>query len=208
MPRLLKTEQSQHHLGFERYCALGEKRTYAQVASEMGVDPTTVKLWARSFNWQERVHARDLELARQIADKTLKTGLDDRARRRKLIDLALAKLFRAIAEDRVKYQISDLERIVRLVEEWDASGKWSGKPPRFDPHEIVEYLTSLCAADLIAAYRIMRAQLVEVYPDYPGYTERRLPAPAEAVRGESNCATLGVLDAAMATVALDRPEDA
>ncbi len=202
MPRLLKTEQSQHRLGFEHYCALGEKRTYAQVATEMGVDHTTVKLWARSFNWRERVQTRDLELARQIADKTLKTGLDDRARRRKLIDLALAKLFRAIAEDRVKYQISDLERIVRLLEEWDASDGWSGNPPRFDATEIVRYLLSLCGADLVAAYRILREQLKAEYPEF---TEERLPWAAEAIGGESRCTTLGVIDAALATRGYERP---
>ena len=202
MPRLLKTEQSQHRLGFEHYCALGEKRTYAQVATEMGVDHTTVKLWARSFNWQERVHARDLDLARQIADKTLKTGLDDRARRRKLIDLALAKLFRAIAEDRVKYQISDLERIVRLLEEWDAFE--AGRPPRFDAQEIVKYLLSLCGSDLVAAYRILREQLKAEYPEF---TEERLPWAAEAIAGESRCTTLGGIDAALATRGYERPRE-
>ena len=40
---------------FEHYYGLGEQRSYERVATELGVAPSTVKLWARSFGWRERL---------------------------------------------------------------------------------------------------------------------------------------------------------
>lgn len=148
MPRLLKTEQPHHQKAFERYNALGERRTYTQLASALDVDISTIKLWGRSFDWQGRIRSRDLEEARQTADQTSNAHVDDRRRRRKLIDLALFKIAKAIAEDKVRYQASDLERIIGLMEKLDAAPMWTNGAPRNDPHEIVEYLRSLLTCNL------------------------------------------------------------
>ena len=61
MPRLLKTEQPHHRKAFERYYALGDQRTYARLAAEIGVDVSTLKLWGRSFGWSQRIGERDAE---------------------------------------------------------------------------------------------------------------------------------------------------
>jgi len=193
MSRLLKTELPHHLQAFERYYALGERRTYAAIAAEMSVDATTVKLWGRSFRWQERIHARDLEVARKLADHTLRTNVDDRGRRRKLIDLALMKIAKAIAEDKVRYQAADLERILHLLEYWEHSSPESGIKPNATPEEIVAYLRSLMTSTLNQAYQILRAELAQQFPEY---TARRLPLES-LDPGESNRSPLAVLEAAM-----------
>lgn len=195
MPRLLKTEQPHHQKAFERYNALGERRTYTQLASALDVDVSTIKLWGRSFDWQGRIRSRDLEEARQTADQTSNAHVDDRRRRRKLIDLALFKIAKAIAEDKVRYQASDLERIIGLMEKLDAAPMWTNGAPRNDPHEIVEYLRSLLTCNLEKAYHIIKDQLDR---DFPGFSERRLPAVSETSFRGSKCSTLEVLEVARA----------
>ena len=74
----LQTEQERHRKAFELYCALGERRTYRQLAAQLGVSVSTVKLWSRSFNWQGRIRERDAETARRVADQTLQTQVNER----------------------------------------------------------------------------------------------------------------------------------
>ena len=190
MARLLKTEQPQHVKAFEEYYALGPKRSYAKLAPVLDVDKATIKLWGRSFAWQGRIRAREIAEARETADVTINTHVNDRQRRRKLIDLALFKIAKAIAEDKVKYQASDLERIMRLMEEWDAATNWTDGGPKNDPHEIVEYLRSLLTSNLEEAFTIIKDKLDE---EFPGYTERRLPVVSGESFRDSNMATLEVL---------------
>jgi Asp-tRNA(Asn)/Glu-tRNA(Gln) amidotransferase C subunit len=193
MSRLLRTEQPHQLQAFERYFALGEKRTHAAVAREMDVGLAIVKLWARSFSWRDRVHGRELELARQIADKSLKAAVDNKTKRRKILELALAKLARAIAEDKVKYQASDLERIYRLLEELERVDG-SAAPPLEDPQAIVEYLRSILTTYLEEAYCIIRE---DVRRDYPKAADDLIPEPSDVIWRDSKCSTLGVLGAAL-----------
>jgi hypothetical protein len=63
--RLLAKERAHHARAFEHYYGLGEQRSYDRVAAEFSVAASTVKLWARSFGWQDRVKERDLVVARE-----------------------------------------------------------------------------------------------------------------------------------------------
>jgi hypothetical protein len=51
---------------------------------------------------------------RQIADRTLQTTISDQERYHKIVRMAVTKLAKAIAEDRVKLQAADLDRLIRL----------------------------------------------------------------------------------------------
>ena len=59
MSRLLKAEQPHHLRAFEFYNALGDKRSFALVAAEMGINVNTAKLWSRSFDWKRRIAERE-----------------------------------------------------------------------------------------------------------------------------------------------------
>ena len=66
-------EQPRHIKAFEYYVSL-DKRSYPQVAEKFTVSHTSVKKWAKAFNWQERLIDRcknnAATLARKIDEKT------------------------------------------------------------------------------------------------------------------------------------------
>ena len=110
----LQTEREHQQKAFEIYYALGAKRTYKEVARQMEVSPSTIKLWSNSFSWRKRIGERDAEVARRVADRTLETNADLLARDQKIVHMALIKLAKGIANGTVKMQLGDLDRLVRL----------------------------------------------------------------------------------------------
>ncbi|HEX5133442.1 MAG TPA: hypothetical protein VFX92_13285 [Candidatus Krumholzibacteria bacterium] len=112
--RLLAKEQPHHVRAFEHYYALGEQRSYGRVAVEFSVATSTVKLWARSFGWQERARERDLEIAREVADRTVTGEVDRRERSLQIVHMALVQLAKAIAEGAIRMTLSDLDKLIRL----------------------------------------------------------------------------------------------
>ena len=94
--RLLAKEQPHHERAFEHYFALGERRSYERVAAEFSVGSSTVKLWARSFNWQERMRERDLEIARNVAGRTMSDEVMRRERSLQIVHMAMVQLAKAM----------------------------------------------------------------------------------------------------------------
>jgi transposase len=109
-------EQENHKKAFEFYYGLGEGRSYRLVAEEFGVSLATVKVWGKSFTWKDRVRDRDANAARAMADDNLKSSAEKTARNRKIVEMGLIQVAKAIAEGKVKPTISDLDRLVRLEE--------------------------------------------------------------------------------------------
>jgi transposase len=115
----IKAEQEHHKRAFEAYYALGAKRTYEKVAVELGVSASTVKLWSRSFSWSTRIAERDATAARQIADQSLQSTVDELGRNKKIVQMALVRLAKAIANGQIKMQMGDLDRLIRLQSHLD-----------------------------------------------------------------------------------------
>ena len=112
--RLLAQEQPHHLRAFEHYYGLGEQRTYERVAGEFFVASSTVKLWARSFGWQSRIRERDLEIARDVAGRTLNDEVTRRERSLQIVHMAMVQLAKAIAEGDMRMTLSDLDKLIRL----------------------------------------------------------------------------------------------
>jgi transposase len=110
----LAHEQEHQKKAFEYYAALGEKRSFTQVAEQVGVSLSTVKLWSRSFGWLQRIRERDAEIARRMADRTLQANFDEQDRNKKIVRMALVRLAKAISEGKIKMKLSDLDRMIRL----------------------------------------------------------------------------------------------
>jgi hypothetical protein len=101
---------------FELYWSLGRKRTYRRVAAQLGVSVSTIKSWSRQNNWKQQIAERAVQEARQLADSA-ETGPDpDNVRNLKITRVALMKVAKAIAEGRVRIQMGDLDRLVKLEE--------------------------------------------------------------------------------------------
>lgn len=56
---LITKETQRHSTAFAYYLQLGGKRSYPQVARQFSVSVTSVKKWAQSFNWEQRVQQVD-----------------------------------------------------------------------------------------------------------------------------------------------------
>jgi hypothetical protein len=112
--RLLAKEQPHHLRAFEHYYGLGEQRSYERVAAEFSVAASTVKLWARSFGWQDRLRERDLEIARDVAGRAMSDEVTRRERSLQIVHMALVQLAKAIAEGDLRMTLSDLDKLIRL----------------------------------------------------------------------------------------------
>ncbi len=112
--RTLVREQPHHEKAFEYYYALGEKRSYEKVATEFNVSHSTVKLWGKSLRWKERLRERDLQVAREVAGRTLADEVSHRERNLQIVHMALVQLAKAVADGQVKMALGDLDRLIRL----------------------------------------------------------------------------------------------
>jgi len=72
-------ETLRHREAFEYYYSLGDKRSYPQVALKFTVSKTSLKKWAKAFNWKERVGLRDIENAKSLEKKTNQTVVNTKA---------------------------------------------------------------------------------------------------------------------------------
>jgi transposase len=109
-----KRETPRQERAFEVYYGLGYGRSYESVARKLGVSVSTTKLWGRTFEWQRRVRERDLDVARTVADRTIKGETEHKDRQLQIVHMALLQVAKAVAEGKVKANISDLDRLIRL----------------------------------------------------------------------------------------------
>ena len=112
--RLLAKEQPRQEQAFEFYCSLGERRNYAKVAAEFSVSLSSVKLWARSFRWKQRVKDREIQIAREMASRTISDEVNHRERNLRIVQMSLVRLAKAIVDGEVRMTLSDLDRLIRL----------------------------------------------------------------------------------------------
>lgn len=110
-----KTENLEQKEAFEYYYSLGQGRSIPPVAKKFGKSNRTVYEWSRKFNWQERVEQRDIEIGRRLEEKTIDTVVNEKARYRKIIKLAIAEFVKNLQAGKVKADnIMDLERLIKL----------------------------------------------------------------------------------------------
>jgi hypothetical protein len=146
-PRTLPVEQEHHRKAFELYTSQGHGRSYERVAEALSVSVASIKQWGRTFDWRRRLQERELETARQIADRTLQATITDQERYHKIVRMAVTTLAKAIAEDRVKLQAADLDRLIRLEDYLSQArgGGAFGAVPTVE--ELLNALERLCSAD-------------------------------------------------------------
>ena len=137
----LQTEQDHHRKAFEHYAHQVGRRSYQKTAAAMGVSPSAVKLWANSFDWRGRLHETEAQAARQVAEKALQTPVAETLRQRKIVQMALVRLAKAIADGRVKMQMGDLDRLIRLLSPLDETRPKA--PGEYTAAEIIEIIRAI-----------------------------------------------------------------
>lgn len=108
-------ETLKHKEAFEYYYGLGDQRSYPAVARKFTVSVTSIKKWAKAFNWQERVEQRDIENARRLEEKTNETVVATKATYRKIIKAAIGRWVKRFQGGEIDVEsVWDLERLVKL----------------------------------------------------------------------------------------------
>ena len=102
-------ESLRHREAFEYYYSLGVGRSIPQVALEYSVSVAGAKKWSKSFNWQERVVQRDIELSKGLEKKTNTTILNEKANYRRIIKETIAKMGEITVNN-----AKDLDALVKL----------------------------------------------------------------------------------------------
>ena len=96
-------QERRHHIeAFDEYYAMGDKRSLTLLASDCGVTAKTCKEWSRTFNWQERIHQRDIENGKKLQAKTDRVIVNTKADYRRDVRLALQPIKAAINKVIVK----------------------------------------------------------------------------------------------------------
>ena len=176
----LKEESPRHLQAFEVYYGLGAKRTYRDAAKQLGLSASALKLMARSFAWSARIAEREATVARQAADQVIQSAISDSARKRRIVDMALVKVAKAINADKVKVQVADLDRLLRLQHFLDG-GKAElslemlrGKPVLEVFEFFMEWYRNIPADERQVFIEVMRKRKENRFDNY-----RSLPPPAD-----------------------------
>lgn len=169
-------EQEHHKKAFELYYSLGDRRSYKQLADKLGVSPSTIKLWSGMFHWRQRTRERDADVARRLADQTQQSHADERGRNRKIVHLALMRLAKGIADGKVRMQLGDLDRLIRLQSFLDDPPPKPGELK--SPEDIAEFMMSIFhPLDSDARHKVIR--IIEDYSRSEGPDGKPLPGASQ-----------------------------
>lgn len=112
-----RIEKLEHLKAFECWLALGDERTYKKVAEKCHVSHQSVYNWAHSFNWEERLKARQAELAKKLAVDSDKQLLEYRRKNIKRLRETLELYDKKLAEGKVDVtSIPDILKVIELQE--------------------------------------------------------------------------------------------
>jgi hypothetical protein len=123
----------------------------------MGVSLSSVKAWAQKGRWRARLREREADAARQLADRSLKAGVTETERNLKIVRAALLTLAKGIHEGRIKGQMADVDRLIRLEEHLRGTDGKGGRltakhlentPPVEVGRLFSEWMTALSDRDL------------------------------------------------------------
>jgi hypothetical protein len=178
-PELLQTERDHQKRAFELYYSLGTRRSYRQIAEQLHVSLSTVKLWSRSFYWRNRVAERDAEAARQIVDRPPPASSGSVEQNTKIVRMAMVRLAKAIADGRVRMTMADLDRLIKLDRYLNG-----------DPASALDYVDGMgscrdVAGRLLAIFATYRTEMEErTDPPHSPNGSKKLPESApETVPG-------------------------
>ncbi len=116
-------EKQKHREAFELYFAMGPGRSLTRLAAKLGVSESTVKMWSRVFRWAERIEERGRQAAASLVKQAGDTAEDELAKDKQIVRLGLAHVTKSLVEGRLKGNVSDIERMIRLKRELDADGR-------------------------------------------------------------------------------------
>lgn len=116
-------ERERHRLIFEKYAAQGAGRSLARLSKEEGIPLSTLKAWSRDLRWGDRLEQRAKAVAETVAKTSVQSEADEQVQDQQVVRLALFKVAKAVAEDRIRPTLGDLDRMLRLKRELAEAGR-------------------------------------------------------------------------------------
>ena len=125
--KILKEETLLHQQAFDFYYALGADRNLTQAGQKFEVRKSTAGLWSKSFDWQDRIKLRDIEISKKLQQKTDTTIISTKANYRKIIQVSNTvrsynyfrkKKYEPIKELRKYIKAPLINRIFRKDKKW------------------------------------------------------------------------------------------
>ena len=110
-----KEETFEMKNAFEVYYMMGKNRSLNKTAKETGCSTTSVKRWASTFNWQQRILDRDNELAEKLRERNDNLLVNSKAFYRSAIYKLTQRFIEDVEAGRIRIKgIKDFEMIARL----------------------------------------------------------------------------------------------
>ena len=116
-------EFQRHHDAFELYLSYiqsnkTKSESIIRVASEYNVANSTIWRWHKEFNWDERAHLRNIEINKQVENKTNTTIANNKAKYLTFIHKLLDDWKKKVDKGEVPVEItspSDVDKIIKLA---------------------------------------------------------------------------------------------
>jgi DNA anti-recombination protein RmuC len=112
---MLKKESQRHSTAFAYYLQLGGQRSYPQVARQFSVSVTSVKKWARSFDWERRVNEADVQANAMQDELARKSYMQTTEDFKHLKEEMFNELRRRLDEEGKRLSIMELIQMLRVV---------------------------------------------------------------------------------------------
>jgi hypothetical protein len=109
----IKTETLEMREMFEYYYTMGAERSFQKVGDKYKVSQTSIKRYAKSFNWTTRVEQRDLTNSAELERRTNEVVVNSKARYREIIKDLTDDFARRVTAGSIK--INSVKAFVELV---------------------------------------------------------------------------------------------
>jgi len=116
-------EGFEQKMGFESYYKLGEKRSLAKAAADLGRSVKTVENWAVQFRWTARVRERERMAAEYLLmQKSAEEESKTKEKHLTLIDATISKWSQLLIANEIKLKtVDDLQKLIAM--RWELADK-------------------------------------------------------------------------------------
>lgn len=120
----VKEESPEMKNAFEIYFLMGDDRSYRKLSKQLGKGVTTISNWARSFDWQTRIDARDKQVDQIVEHRNNKTMAEIKLEQARQIDAMINKFWEKVNKGKIEIEsITEYEKIWKIRQEIGGEGE-------------------------------------------------------------------------------------
>lgn len=117
MSKLIEQETLRHREAFDFYYSLAHERSYSKVAKQFKVSSVSVKKWANSFNWQDRIKEIDAQVAARLDSETVEAVVSQSQKITQIVDKLIDRCTVTLPSGEVvpTFRVENLQDFATLV---------------------------------------------------------------------------------------------